>query len=91
MNAFGLKLVAAIGVALMDATVAVCCGPLLWRVWGGVAWARVGLLLLAGGCSFTLADIWAATIHPGRRPLASEDQNALSYPGAETPMEPSDV
>ena len=48
------KLVAAVGTTLMDLAVIGYSGPLLWRVWGDVCLARIGLLMLAGGIDLHL-------------------------------------
>lgn len=81
------KLVAAVGTTLMDLAVIGYCGPLLWRVWGDVCLARIGLLLLAGGIAFTLMDIWAKTLPqtPSRtlRQMDHDSDLFLSPPATE--------
>ncbi len=49
-------------VTAFNAVVAERCGPLLWHAWGGIAYTRVALLLLAGALSSTLTNVWAHTV-----------------------------
>lgn len=74
-----LKILSAVAAAVLDIWVAACCGPLLWQVYGPVPWARMGLLVMAGGLAFTLMDIWSkATIRTSRllSPTAQELEGA---------------
>jgi hypothetical protein len=49
----------------MNIWVAVLYGPSLWQAWGGAPLARIGILLLAGGATFTLMNVWSLTLgHP---------------------------
>jgi hypothetical protein len=74
------KLVAAVGTTLMDLAVIGYSGPLLWRVWGDVCLARIGLLMLAGGIAFTLMDIWAKALpHTPSRTLRQMDHESDLY------------
>ena len=56
-----VRFLVAVCVTTMDVFVAARYGGLLWVTWSPIAWARVGLLLLAGGIVFTLTDIWSKT------------------------------
>ena len=48
---------------LMNLWVTLFCGPRIWAAWGGMPWARLGILVLAGAGAFTLLDIWARSLY----------------------------
>lgn len=91
MKSATLKIVVAVYVTVMDVAVIGFCGPLLWKVWDCVYWARLGLLVLAGGITFSLMDIWARAIavtHGSANTQKSHELELFSSPGA---MEGADV
>lgn len=49
----------AIFLTFMNIWVVLLYGPSLWQAWGGCPWARVGILLLAGGAASTLTNVWS--------------------------------
>lgn len=48
----------AIFFTVMNLWVTLFCGPRIWAAWGGMPWARLGILVLASAGAFTLLDIW---------------------------------
>jgi len=48
----------------MNAWVTLVSGPQIWHAWGGIPWARVGILLLAGSSLSTLTYVWSLLLRP---------------------------
>ena len=48
----------------MNAWVMLVSGPQIWHAWGGIPWARVGILLLAGSSLSTLMCVWSLISPP---------------------------
>jgi len=44
---------------ILDAAVALRYGGMIWRMWPGILWSRILLLLLAALWAISLADLWA--------------------------------
>ena len=84
------KLIAAICVTSMDIEVAVRYGPFLWHSWNAIAWARIMLMLLAGGIAFTLMDIWSKTLSPQAN-LRVHSEISKGIPSSRKAMEAADV
>jgi len=55
-------------ITILDGVVVSHYGPMIWQVWSAVPWIRMVLLLLAGGASFSLIQIWA---HAFRNPCVT--------------------
>ena len=85
MKTLRAKQLVAMGVTLLDILVTADCGPLLWNYWGTRAWSRIGLLIIAGGLSFTLMDIWAKTLNV--MPNLSSHQSNPELAGFQPPSE----
>jgi hypothetical protein len=64
-------------VKLPDAATSTYHGPTLWRLYGDIMGFMIGLLLIAGTRSFTLADIWRSSLGP--LPRSSRSMNRESH------------
>lgn len=64
-------------VKLPDAATSTNHGPTLWRLYGDIPWFMIGLLLIAGTRSFTLADIWRSSLGPLAR--SNRSMNSESH------------
>lgn len=59
MNSMRDGIPLAILLTVMNVCVTLAFGPQLWKAWKGIPWARVGILLLAGGAISTLMNVWS--------------------------------
>jgi hypothetical protein len=65
-------------VSIADIWVTAYSGPAIWQVWSGIPLYRVGILVLAGAASFTLADIWRKTLAIPPLSCPPQQSDALS-------------
>jgi hypothetical protein len=49
----------AVSLTVLDVVVVVRYGGVIWRVWSGIIWSNMLLLLLAALWATTLLDLWA--------------------------------
>jgi hypothetical protein len=64
-------------VKLPDAATSTNDGPTLWPLYGDIPWFMIGLLLIAGTRSFTLADIGGSSL--GRLARSNRTMNGESH------------
>jgi hypothetical protein len=65
-------------VAIADIWVTAYSGPAIWQVWSGTPLCRIGILVLAGAASFSLADIWRKTLAIPPLSCPAQQSDALS-------------